>query len=90
MQTLGGKYFSKVAGDVEIFEMYKVVTKEADDFRYTPEVRNFQFLKDGDVFAYENGAPLTVAEDTYLLIPMTAEKTKIHEEVGYLGRKVAR
>jgi predicted deacylase len=80
----------KAGAEVEIFEMYRVVVKEADDFRYTPEVRNFQFLRQGDTFAYENGVPQTVAEDTYLLIPMMAENTKIHEEVGYLGRKIAR
>jgi len=79
----------KAPGRAEIFEIYRVVTKEANDFRYTPQVKNFQFFREGEPFAYENGAPLTVAEDTYLLIPMTAEQTKIHEEVGYLGRKVA-
>lgn len=72
----------------EIFQMYAVVTKEADDFRYTPEVRNFQHIKKGDPYAFQNGAPLTVAEDTYLLIPMQPEKTKVHEEVCYLGRKL--
>jgi succinylglutamate desuccinylase len=74
--------------DVEIFQMYAVVTKDADDFSYTPDVRNFQYIKKGDSFAFQNGAPLTVTEDTYLLIPMTPEKTKVHEEVCYLGRKL--
>jgi len=29
-----------------------------------------------------------VSEDTYLLIPMKPEETKLREEVCYLGRKV--
>jgi succinylglutamate desuccinylase len=73
----------------EIFEMYSVVTKEADDFRYSPNVKNFQFIRKGESFANQNGQPVTVEEDTYLLIPMEPEKTKLHEEVCYLGRKIA-
>lgn len=72
----------------EIFEMYSVVTKEADDFRYSPNVKNFQFIPKGEGFASQNGKPVTVAEDTYLLIPMVPEQTKLHEEVCYLGRKI--
>ena len=55
-----------------------------------PEKAKAEHIKKGDAFAFQNGAPLTVAEDTYLLIPMTPEKTKVHEEVCYLGRKLAR
>ena len=33
---------------------------------------------------------MTVSEDSYLLIPMKPEDTRIHEEVCYLGRKVER
>jgi len=72
----------------EIVDMYAVVTKEFDDFRFTGTVENFQFLKKGDTFAFQNGLPLTVQEDSYLLIPMKPEETKIHEEIGYLGRKL--
>jgi len=72
----------------EIFEMYAVVTKEADDFRYSPNVKNFQFIRKGEGFAIQNGKPVTVSEDTYLLIPMVPEQTKLHEEVCYLGRKI--
>jgi hypothetical protein len=42
------------------------------------------------VFAFQNGQPLAVKEDSYLLIPMIPEETKVHEEVCYLGRSVHR
>jgi hypothetical protein len=31
---------------------------------------------------------MTVREDTYLLIPMKPEDTRVREEVCYLGRRV--
>ena len=72
-----------------IVDMYAVVTKDFADFRYEAEVTNFQPIKNGTIYAYQNGRPLTVTEDSYLLIPMRPEDTKIGEEVCYLGRKVA-
>jgi succinylglutamate desuccinylase len=72
----------------EIVEMYAVVTKDFDDFQYAGAVENFQFIGKGEAFARQNGRPLTVREDSYLLIPMTPEDTKLHEEVCYLGRKL--
>jgi succinylglutamate desuccinylase len=72
-----------------IVDMYAVVTKEFPDFRFAGEATNFQPIRTGETYAYQNGGPLTVAEDSYLLIPMKPEDTKIGEEVGYLGRKVA-
>jgi succinylglutamate desuccinylase len=75
--------------DAEIIDMYAVVTKESEDFRYAGEVRNFQRFALGEAFAFQNGTPLTVAEDTILLIPMKPEETKVHEEVCYLGRRYA-
>jgi succinylglutamate desuccinylase len=74
-------------GEAEIIEMYAVVTKEADDFRYAGEVANFQRFARNAAFAFQNGKPVTVTEDTILLIPMKPEDTKIHEEVCYLGRR---
>jgi succinylglutamate desuccinylase len=71
-----------------IVDMYAVVTKDFADFRYAGEVTNFRPLENGEVYAYQNGRPLTVAEDSYLLIPMKPEETRIGEEVGYLGRGV--
>jgi succinylglutamate desuccinylase len=73
--------------EAEIIDMYAVVTKEADDFRYAGEVRNFQRFARGEAFAFQGGKPMTVAEDTILLIPMKPEETKVHEEVCYLGRR---
>ena len=73
----------------DIFEMYDVVLKEADDFHYAGQVRNFQFVKANNAFAFEGGAPRRVSKDSYLLIPMKPEDTKVHEEVCYLGRKLA-
>jgi succinylglutamate desuccinylase len=73
----------------ELFDVYRVVTKEFADFRYADGAKNFQFIKKGDAFAFENGEPVKVTEDTYLLIPMRPEDTNIHEEVCYLGRMVA-
>ncbi len=68
--------------------MYAVVTEDFAGFRYGGEVTNFQPIKDGAIYTYQNGRPLTVAEDCYLLIPMKPEETRIGAEVGYLGRKV--
>ena len=73
----------------KIVDMYAVLTKEYPDFRYAGEATNFQPIRNGEIYAYQNGEPLTVAEDSYLLIPMKPEDTRIGEEVGYLGRKVA-
>jgi uncharacterized protein len=72
----------------EVVEMYSVVTKEFDDFAYAGEARNFKFVPKGEAFAYQNGGDLKVAEDSYLLIPMKPDDTKLGEEVCYLGRKV--
>ncbi|HYB08951.1 MAG TPA: succinylglutamate desuccinylase/aspartoacylase family protein [Alphaproteobacteria bacterium] len=77
------------AKQAEIIDMYAVLTKDFDDFRFTDAVENFQFLKKGDIFAHQNGRPLAVLEDSYLLIPMIPDQTKIGEEICYLGRKLA-
>jgi succinylglutamate desuccinylase len=74
--------------DAEIIDMYAVVTKEADDFRYAGEVRNFQRFARNEAFAFQNGKPMTVTEDSILLIPMKPEDTRVHEEVCYLGRRL--
>jgi len=74
--------------EAEIIDMYAVVTKEADDFRYAGEVRNFQRFARNEAFAFQNGKPMTVSEDSILLIPMKPEDTKVHEEVCYLGRRL--
>jgi len=71
----------------EIIDMYAVVTKEADDFRYAGDVANFQRFARGEAFAFQNGKPVTVDEDSILLIPMKPADTKVHEEVCYLGRR---
>jgi succinylglutamate desuccinylase len=76
------------AEPVEMFDMYAVVTKDFADFKYAGEVENFQFFTTGDAFAFQGGRPLTAREDTYLLIPMNPQETRIGEEVCYLGRKV--
>jgi hypothetical protein len=75
-------------GEAEIIDMYAVIIKEADDFRYAGEVANFKHFARNDAFAFQNGKPLTVTEDSYLLIPMVPEETKVHEEVCYLGRRL--
>ena len=72
-----------------IVDMYAVVTKDFADFRYEAEVTNFQPIKNGATYACQNGRPLTVTEDSYLLIPMKPEDTRIGEEVCYLGRRIA-
>jgi predicted deacylase len=78
----------EVRGEADIIDMYAVITKDADDFRYAGEVANFKHLARHDVFAFQNGKPLAVAEDSYLLIPMKPEETRLHEEVCYLGRRL--
>lgn len=70
----------------EIIDMYAVVTKEYEDFRYAGEVKKFQHSARNEVFAFQNGRPVAVTEDSLLLIPMRPEDTKVHEEVCYLGR----
>jgi succinylglutamate desuccinylase len=74
--------------ETNLIEMYAVVTKESDDFRYAGEASNFRHFARGDVFAYQGGQPLAVSEDSYLLIPMKPEETKLREEVCYLGRRL--
>ncbi len=76
------------AKQIEMVDVYSVVTKDYDDFRYAGEVQNFQFLKKDEVFAFQNGQPVAVREDSYLLIPMIPQDTKVREEVCYLGRKI--
>ena len=76
------------ASQVEVFDVYAVMTKEGDDFRYAGEVKNFQLIRKGEAFAIQNGRPMTVLEDSCLLIPMRPEDTRIGEEVCYLGRKL--
>lgn len=78
----------KARDPAQIIDMYAVVIKEADDFRYAGEVSNFKQLARNDAFAFQNGQPLTVDEDSYLLIPMVPEETRLHEEVCYLGRRM--
>jgi succinylglutamate desuccinylase len=78
-----------IPAKAELFEMYAVVKKEYSDFRYSGEVKNFQLFRKGDAFAIQNGQFVAVQEDSYLLIPMKPEETKIDEEVCYLGRKLA-
>jgi len=73
--------------EAEVIDMYAVVTKEADDFRYAGDVANFQRFARDEAFAFQNGKPVTVKEDSILLIPMKPEETKVHEEVCYLGRR---
>jgi succinylglutamate desuccinylase len=79
----------KFAPGVELFDVYKVVLKEFDDFQYSGEARNFKFLKRGEPFAIQSSGPMLVTEDSYLLIPMRPSDTKVGEEVCYLGRKIA-
>jgi len=73
---------------LEIVDVYSVVTKEADDFRYCGIVDNFQFIRKGKPFAFQNGRALTVSEDSVLLIPMNPGDIRLREEVCYLGRPV--
>lgn len=72
----------------EVYEMYAVVLKEHDDFRYAGKTQNFMPIKAGDAFAFQDNAPMKVAEDSYLLIPMDPTATKVREEVCYLGRRL--
>lgn len=74
---------------IEVFDVYSVITKGFDDFRYAEPVENFRPIAKGEAFAFQNGRPLTVDEESYLLIPMIPTDTKVGEEVGYLGRRSA-
>lgn len=70
----------------QVFQMYEVVNKNASNFEYAFPVRNFMFIPRGGVFAREGGKEISVSEDSYILIPMEPRKTKVGEEVCYLGR----
>lgn len=74
---------------VEIFEVYAVVTKDFPDFQYAGEPRNFQRFAPGQAFAFQNGRPVTVEQESYLLIPMVPADTKVGEEVCYLARRTS-
>jgi uncharacterized protein len=76
------------AAPLEIVDVYSVVTKDAEDFRYSGIVDNFQFIRKGKPFAFQNGRVLTVSEHSVLLIPMNPEDARLHAEVCYLGRRV--
>ena len=43
---------------LEIVDVYAVVTKDFDDFRYARQAENFQFIKKGEAFAFQGGRPL--------------------------------
>lgn len=73
---------------VEIFDMYKVQTKNFEDFAYDGDMKNFTYIPAGESYAHENGSPLVVAEDSYVLVPMKPEEIRIGEEICYLGRKI--
>jgi succinylglutamate desuccinylase len=79
---------SQAAAKVELFDMYAVIKKEHNDFRYAGTAKNFGLISAGETFAFQDGRPMTVTEDSYLLIPMKPEHTNIQEEVCYLGRKL--
>ena len=76
--------------ETELIEMYAVVVKESEDFRYAGVAANFKPLARGEAFAFQGGAPLVAGEDSVLLIPMQPEETKLGEEVCYLGRRLDR
>lgn len=73
----------------EIFDMYDVQIKMSEDFHYTNAVKNFQYIRKGEPYAFQDGRPLIAKRSTYLLIPMKPEEIRIGEEVCYLGQKVA-
>ena len=73
---------------LEIVDVYSVILKEADDFHYSGVVDNFRPIAKGETFAIQGGRNLKVDEDSYLLIPMKPEETRIGEEVCYLGRRI--
>jgi succinylglutamate desuccinylase len=80
---------SQAVARAELFDMYAVIKKEHADFRYAGTAKNFGLIRAGEAFAFQGGRPMTVTEDSYLLIPMKPEDTKIDEEVCYLGRKLS-
>ena len=54
------------AGPVGRYDIFAVVTKDFEDFRYAGEVKNFGHVKKNEVFAFQNGRPMIAAEDMYL------------------------
>ena len=75
------------APSLEVFDIYSVVNKGFDDFQYAGAPENFRRFGKGEAFAFQNGQPLTVEEESFLLIPMVPADTKIGEEVCYLARR---
>ncbi|MBU0750477.1 succinylglutamate desuccinylase/aspartoacylase family protein, partial [Patescibacteria group bacterium] len=76
-------------GSSEVFEMYHVVIKESEDFRYLVEPKNFLFIPNNTAYAYQGGTELRVTEDSYFIIPVMPENKKLGTEICYLGRKAA-
>ena len=74
---------------VEAFDLYKVVLKKNDDFRYLVSPENFLTLPKGAAYASQGGKELTVTEDSYLIIPAPPERRNVGQEICYLGRKVS-
>jgi succinylglutamate desuccinylase len=72
----------------EIYLMYFSKLKESDDFAYTGEPDNFKFIRKGEPYAIQQGAPLLAPEDSYLVMPHIPENTAIGEKMCYLARKV--
>lgn len=71
----------------ELYEMYAVLHRESEDYRYAFVPENFKFIAKGEPYAVSNGTELRAEEDSYLLCPMIIEESKVGEEIGYLGRR---
>src|SRR5262249_18425143 len=72
----------------EVIEMYWGRLKQCEDFGYAGDMTNFHQVAKGEAFAFEKGRPLLVDEDSYVLIPMKPQETRLGEEVCYLGRRL--
>ena len=59
-RCLPGRDENVASMPLEIVEVYGVVTKDFADFRYARQAENFQFIKRGEAFAFQDGGPMTV------------------------------
>ncbi len=63
--------------------IYKELIAKTDDFAFTFDIKNFDKLEPGKVFATDGGEEITVERESYMIFPKTIFKAGV--ETGYLA-----
>ncbi|MCB0339383.1 MAG: hypothetical protein KDD53_07255, partial [Bdellovibrionales bacterium] len=75
--------------DPHIVEVFHLQQKTGEDFRFTSNYRNLQFIQKGTVLARLGKHVMYRApEDCYIILPTPPELQKVGEEVYLLARRV--